>query len=81
MASPLRAADLAPYVRGRAISAAAIRVAVTDVDCKARTGLVKTWFDVESGIQRQQVEDNQLTLRDIQGRITAVVKAAAAVTG
>jgi hypothetical protein len=78
--SPLNAAKLAPTATGGTPSAASLQVATTDIDCKARTGLVKTWFDVESAIQRQQVEQNQFALQDARDRITATVKTAAAVT-
>jgi hypothetical protein len=39
------------------------------------------WFSVESAIQRRQVEQNHLALQDVRDRITAAVKASAAVTG
>lgn len=79
--SPMHAANIAPYVHGQAVSAANIQVATSDVDCKSRTGLVTTWFGVESAIQRQQIEQNQPALRDVRAKITAVVEAASAVTG
>ena len=79
--SPLQAAKLAQSAQGAAPSTANIQVATTDIDCKAKTGLVKTWFSVESAIQKQQIEQNQLALQDVRNRITAAVKTAAAVTG
>jgi hypothetical protein len=79
--TPLKAAGLAPYVHGRPVSRGAIQVATTDIACKEQTGLVKTWFGVESAIQREQVEQNQLALQTQRDTITAVVKAATAVLG
>jgi len=78
--SPLNAADLAPHSSGEAGSAE-ITVATADVNCKQKTDLVKVWFSVESAIQRRQVEQNHLALQDVRDRITAAVKASAAVTG
>ncbi|MFI9106639.1 hypothetical protein ACIGXA_39700 [Streptomyces fildesensis] len=79
--TPLDAAKLVQSLHGGGVSAADIQVATTDIDCKAKTDLVKTWFTVESDIQRQQIEQNQFALQDGRNRITAAVKAAAAVTG
>ena len=81
IATPLEAANLAPLGRGQRVGPASVQVATTDIACKKKTALVKTWFDVESGIQRQQVEQNRITLQNQRNRITAVVQAAAAVAG
>ncbi|WP_433891975.1 hypothetical protein [Streptomyces sp. CA-111067] len=75
--NPLNASRLAPDSDGRPAGKAAIAAAVADVDCKAKTGLVAVWFEVESSIQRQQVADNLAGLREVRDRIDAVVKAAA----
>lgn len=54
-------------------------MAVTDVSCKEKPGLIKTRFTAESSIQLQQVERNQLVLQAIREQIEASAKAAAAV--
>ena len=77
--SPLDAPSLAPSANGPHANAQEISVAVADVACKSATGLIRTWFTVESAIQHQEVEDNQLALGAVQQRLTAAVKAAAAV--
>ncbi|MEE4543460.1 hypothetical protein V2S66_15945 [Streptomyces sp. V4-01] len=79
--TPLNAPRLAPYVHGRPVGPKAIQVATADIACKKQTGLVKTWFGVESAIQRQQVEQNQLALQEQRDTVTAAVKAATSVTG
>jgi hypothetical protein len=79
--TPLNAARLAPYIHGQPVSPKAIQIATTDIACKKQTGLVTTWFGVESAIQRQQVEQNQLALQDQRDKVTAAVKAATALTG
>lgn len=44
-------------------SAAEIQTAVTDVKCKQRTNLIGVWFSVESGYEKQAIQQNieQLT--------------------
>ncbi|MBR8639080.1 hypothetical protein KEF29_06475 [Streptomyces tuirus] len=79
--SPLDAANLTPDTHHGQASQADITTALTDIDCKRRTGLVKTWYTVESAIQRQQIEQNQLPLGQLKDRIAAEVKAATAVLG
>lgn len=76
--SPLHAADLVPQ---SGTGGNAVQTATTDVACKKHTGLVKTWFDVESAIERDQIEQNQLALQQQRDTVTAAVKAAAAVIG
>ncbi|MGX1562814.1 hypothetical protein, partial [Streptomyces sp. NPDC055509] len=60
VASPLDAANLTPDTRHGQADQADITTALTDIDCKRRTGLVKTWYTVESAVQRRQIEQNQL---------------------
>ncbi|MBW1600411.1 hypothetical protein [Streptomyces sp. JJ38] len=59
-----------------------IALAVDDIDCKEKTGLVKVWFEAEAKIQRQQIKDNQTKLDEIkQGRAEAAQAAKAVITG
>ncbi|TQF04050.1 hypothetical protein E6W39_19710 [Kitasatospora acidiphila] len=79
---PFNAANLAPRTgSAQGPSSAEITVALDDIDCKAKTNLVTTWFKAESGIQQQLVESNQLALSEERQKITDAVKAAAAVVG
>ncbi|UQA95684.1 hypothetical protein [Streptomyces halobius] len=56
-----------------------IALAVDDIDCKEKTGLVKVWSDAEAKIQRQQIKDNQTKLHEIKQDRTKDAKAAKAV--
>ncbi|MBV2155173.1 hypothetical protein [Kitasatospora sp. SUK 42] len=76
VALPADAFKLAPRVAGSGPAKEEIAVATADLDCKERTGLVKVWFDVESEVQRKQIEQNQLALTQTRERITAAVKSA-----
>ncbi|MEV0929064.1 hypothetical protein AB0I99_28835 [Streptomyces spongiicola] len=69
---PFDAVELAP-AHG---SAEQIQVAVADVDCKKSSRLVKTWFDQDAGIQRQQIEEHQLALEEAKKENDSAVKAA-----
>ncbi|MBO1413165.1 hypothetical protein [Streptomyces sp. FH025] len=80
VALPADAFKLAPRATGSGPSKEEIAVATADLDCKERTGLVKVWFDVESEVQRKQIEENQLALNQTRERITAAVKSAASAT-
>jgi hypothetical protein len=75
--SPFHADSLAPSSSGPSPTAQEIQVAMADVGCKAKTNLVRVWFDAEAAIQKQQIEQNNLTLNQLRSDITAVVKAAA----
>ncbi|MFB6848444.1 hypothetical protein ACFCXS_26850 [Streptomyces sp. NPDC056373] len=79
--SPLDAAKLTPDTHHGQADQADITTALTDIDCKRRTGLVKTWYTVEYAVQRQQIEQNQLQLQQLKERIAAEVKTAMAVLG
>ncbi|MFI8533630.1 hypothetical protein ACIGMX_25725 [Streptomyces aquilus] len=79
--SPLNAANLTPDTHDGQAGQADITTALTDIKCKRQTGLVKTWFTVESAIQRGQIEQHQLALTQVRQRITAEVKAATGVLG
>ena len=79
--SPFNAASLAPSSSGPSPTAQEIQVAMMDVGCKAKTNLVKVWFDAEVAIQKQQIEQHSLTLDRLRSNITAVVKAAASLSG
>ncbi|MCC3655033.1 hypothetical protein LIX60_26900 [Streptomyces sp. S07_1.15] len=63
LADPYKAMDagLALDKDGKA-TAESIRMALDDIACKEKTDLVKVWFDEESKIQRQQIEDNRAQL-------------------
>ncbi|MBR8638939.1 hypothetical protein KEF29_05470 [Streptomyces tuirus] len=63
LADPYKAMDagLALDKDGKATEES-IRMALDDIACKEQTGLVKVWFDEESKIQNQQIEDNKAKL-------------------
>ncbi|MBQ0984352.1 hypothetical protein KBZ10_07430 [Streptomyces sp. F63] len=63
LADPYKAMDagLALDKDGKA-TAESIRMALDDIACKEKTGLVKVWFDEESKIQRRQINDNKARL-------------------
>ncbi|MFF0017415.1 hypothetical protein [Streptomyces sp. NPDC005374] len=79
--SPFHANSLAPSSSSPSPNAQEIQVATADVGCKAKTNLAKVWFDAESVIQQQQIEQNNLALDTLRKNINAVVKAAASVAG
>lgn len=78
VATPFDAMDLQSSPSGRSAGGQGISVAVADVSCKEKTGLIKTWFTAESSIQQQQIEQNQLALQAVREQLDASVKAAAA---
>ncbi|MFF1839515.1 hypothetical protein ACFVXE_35900 [Streptomyces sp. NPDC058231] len=69
---PFNAVDLAP-VEG---SQKQIQVATADIDCKKSTDLVKIWFGQDAGLQRQQIDENQLALEEAKKKNDSAVKAA-----
>jgi hypothetical protein len=79
--SPLNAARLTPDRNNGQAAQSDITTALADIKCKSQTDLVKIWFTVDSAIQRQQIEQNQLPLTQLKDTITAEVKAAATVLG
>ncbi|MFD7508883.1 hypothetical protein ACFV5N_05975 [Streptomyces sp. NPDC059853] len=54
-------------------------VAVTDIGCKERTGLVSVWFSVESEIQERLIEENHPELERERERNVSVLTAAEAI--
>ncbi|MFC1419090.1 hypothetical protein [Streptacidiphilus cavernicola] len=81
VADPFKAADLAPSLNSPKADAKEIAIATADVACKQQTGLVKTWFEVESAVQRQQIEQNRLGLSQARTQLEQAVKKAADVVG
>ncbi|MFJ4786800.1 hypothetical protein [Streptomyces sp. NPDC088794] len=79
--SPLNAAKLTPDTDHGQATRADITTALADIACKRSTGLVKTWFTVESALQRRQIEQNQLPLTQLKQQIASEVKAATTVLG
>lgn len=45
-----------------------IKIATDDVECKTTTGLIKVWFDEETAIQKQLIEDNKQALNSVRSR-------------
>ncbi|MCI4045862.1 hypothetical protein [Streptomyces sp. TRM75563] len=69
-ATPFDAMDLAKT------DEAEISVALADIDCKESTNLLGIWLAEETKIQRSQIEQNQLELREAKEKNAAAVKAA-----
>jgi hypothetical protein len=59
------------------ITAVEIQVAVTDVQCKQSTNLIGVWFTVESGYERQAIQQHVEKLTEIKKRWTNAGRAAA----
>jgi len=53
-----------------------LRVASTDVGCKAKTNVVGIWYAVEVALQRQMISANQQHLNQVKAGITAQMAAA-----
>ncbi|MFI1129588.1 hypothetical protein ACH4UX_08990 [Streptomyces althioticus] len=78
--SPMDAIDDPAFADDKADSTE-ISTARSDVDCKKKTGLVRTWFDVESEWQRTKIEENAETFEAIKRHKTDQLKRAAAELG
>ncbi|MEU3345588.1 hypothetical protein ABZ723_11425 [Streptomyces sp. NPDC006700] len=78
VADPYAAFDLVPRNESGAVSPKEIALATADIGCKSRTDLIGVWYGVEAGIQKQQVEQNQLSLQQLRERNAKAVKAAEA---
>jgi hypothetical protein len=76
--SPLHAPQLASSSQGPAPSAQEIEIAVADVQCKQSTNLVNTWFSVESQLEEEEIEKNQLPLSQERNQLNEAVKTTAA---
>ncbi|WAU79284.1 hypothetical protein O1Q96_05645 [Streptomyces sp. Qhu-G9] len=79
-ASPMDAID-DPEFGSEKTSPAEISTARADVECKKKTRLVRTWFDVESEWQRTEIEKNAEELARIKQHKTDQLKKAAAEMG
>ena len=55
--SPMDAIDDPRFGKATAESTE-ISTARADVECKKKTGLVRTWFDVESAMQQSEIDKN-----------------------
>ncbi|MGW4439225.1 hypothetical protein ACWELO_26300 [Streptomyces sp. NPDC004596] len=73
--SPYHADRIAPHAEGSP-SKTEIAVAVTDIDCKKSTDLVRIWFTEDSRIQKQQIKDHQSELDALRTRRIHAVDAA-----
>ncbi|MFJ8083798.1 hypothetical protein ACIQ6Y_24710 [Streptomyces sp. NPDC096205] len=79
-ASPMDAIDDPAFATKQA-SGTEISTARADVECKKKTGLVRTWFDVESGWQRERIEQDAEDLAEVKRHKTDQLKRAAAELG
>ncbi|MEU6917612.1 hypothetical protein [Streptomyces olindensis] len=75
VATPYDADKVVPHVDMNP-SQEEINVALADIDCKKTTDLVRIWFDAESTIQRQQIEDHRSELDALRARNTDALAAA-----
>jgi hypothetical protein len=79
VASPYNAPDLSAQLGAAPGSSLDRTIAVDDVQCKQSTNLVTTWFQVETKLQEQYIETNQLALQQQQTTLTSTVKNAEAI--
>lgn len=77
--SPLAAALLSQQYDAAPGSALDRKIAVTDVTCKAATGLVRVWFAAESAVQEQYIATNKGRLRREAASLAALERKAGAV--
>ena len=63
-ASPMEALATPSFLRGK-LSAKEKETAVADVSCKERTGLLETWFDAESSIQKEMIKTDIKALQKL----------------
>lgn len=78
--SPMDAIDN-PDFAGKKADQKEISTARADVGCKKKTGLVRAWFDVESELQRMEIEKDPETFARIERHKTDQLKRAAAELG
>ena len=64
-----------------AVSQAEIQTAVADVRCKQRTKLIGIWFSVESGYEKEAIQQNIQQLTQIRNRWAAAARKAAQILG
>ncbi|MEU1370246.1 hypothetical protein ABZ454_29480 [Streptomyces sp. NPDC005803] len=79
-ASPMDAIDDPAFATKKA-NQKEISTARADVECKKKTGLVRAWFDVESELQRTEIEKDPETFARIERHKTDQLKRAAAELG
>ncbi|MFE1037053.1 hypothetical protein ACFW40_34955 [Streptomyces sp. NPDC058807] len=75
LATPFEAADSVPHGEGKA-SQEEIAVALAEIDCKKKTGLVAVWFAKEVKIQKKLIAQHKDKLSDIRTRNSSAVTAA-----
>lgn len=78
--SPLEVGDPKWSSSGRP-SENEIQTAVADVKCKQRTNLIGVWFSVESGYEKQAIQQNIEQLTQIKKRWTEAARKAAQILG
>ncbi|WP_405938116.1 hypothetical protein OG338_16910 [Streptomyces sp. NBC_00726] len=78
LADPFAAIDFSVGKERGSSTEEGITLALTDIDCKKKTHLIKVWHQVDAEIQEHQVEENQLALRQLKDRNSKAVKAAEA---
>ncbi|MET8584822.1 hypothetical protein ABZX39_28690 [Streptomyces collinus] len=79
-ASPMDAID-DPRFGKAATGPAEISTARADVECKKKSGLVRTWFGVESAMQQTEIDKNAETLARIKRHKEDQLKRAASEVG
>ena len=57
--TPFDAAEIVPHTEGGTASREEIAVALAEIDCKEKTGLIAVWFAEESKIQKAQIAKHQ----------------------
>ncbi|GAA3501832.1 hypothetical protein GCM10019016_089390 [Streptomyces prasinosporus] len=62
-----------PEVMGRKVTEHERAVAVADIECKQRTGLVRTWRDVEAALQRSTVTSRAAQLKKARAQAAKLV--------
>lgn len=78
--SPMDAID-DPAFTGKKLGQKEISTARADVECKKKTGLIRAWFDVESELERAEIEKDPETFARIERHKTDQLKRAAAELG
>jgi hypothetical protein len=78
-ADPYKAMDQGVTADGKPTKQS-IALALDDIDCKQSTNLVKTWFNQETKIEKQQIKDNAAKLGTVKNGKAKQVKAAVAHT-
>jgi hypothetical protein len=74
VASPYNAPDLSAQLGATPGSSLDRTIAIDDVQCKQSTNLVATWFQIETKLQDQYIDNNQLALQQQQTILNNTVK-------